>query len=340
MGERLLLLLVLGVALCAWRWRTGPAHTNPSTPAGAAGALAASALDAAAPLAAGISGSLGALNGAATLQAIPAAGPDARLQSLVERLIDDENGDTAVVVRNLLTGAGATVADQDVFPAASLAKVPILYEVYRQLDAGKLRRDLLVTITADDITDGAGVLQAREGDRLTIDELLDLAVSVSDNTAARMLLRVAGGVEAVNRTMADLGLARTRLYADARPNTTSAADMAALLTQLAVRGAPPGARGQPASGGLAAAAPSPNTLAALLALPQAQAWLSRGVPKGVTVAHKSGQLPGVRHDAAIVYGPRGPFVVVGLTNNLADQDDAEAFLARLSHEVYDFFAKP
>jgi beta-lactamase class A len=333
---------LLAAAVSGWRWWAGPAHAHPSTPAGAAtGALAASALDAAAPLAAGIAGSLGALNGAAaSLDAVPAARPDARLQSLVERLIDDENGDTAVVVRNLLTGASATVADQEVFPAASLAKVPILYEVYRQLDAGKLRRDLLVTITADDITDGAGVLQAREGDRLTIDELLDLAVSVSDNTAARMLLRAAGGVEAVNRTMAGLGLGQTRLYADARPNTTSAADMAALLTQLAVHGAPTGTRGQPASGGLAAVAPSPNTLAALLALRQAQAWLSRGVPKGVTVAHKSGQLPGVRHDAAIVYGPRGAFVVVGLTNNLADQDDAEAFLARLAREVYDYFAKP
>ena len=36
------------------------------------------------------------------------------------------------------------------------------------------------------------------------------------------------------------------------------------------------------------------------------------------MAHKSGQLPGVRHDAAVVYGPRGQFVVVGLTNHLAD----------------------
>jgi beta-lactamase class A len=104
--------------------------------------------------------------------------------------------------------------------------------------------------------------------------------------------------------------------------------MATLLTLLAQRGGTPGL-----------AAPAPHTLVALLALPQAQAWLSQGVPKGVTVAHKSGQLPGVRHDAAVVYAPRGAFVVVGLTANLNNQDDAEAFLAQLAKGVYEYFTQ-
>jgi beta-lactamase class A len=57
------------------------------------------------------------------------------------------------------------------------------------------------------------------------------------------------------------------------------------------------------------------------------------------VAHKSGQLPSLRHDAGIVYGPRGPYLLVVLTDDLADQDDAEAFLARLSRDVYGYFSR-
>jgi beta-lactamase class A len=59
----------------------------------------------------------------------------------------------------------------------------------------------------------------------------------------------------------------------------------------------------------------------------------------VPVAHKSGQLPGVRHDAGVVYGPGGPYVVVVLTDDLADQGEAEAFIAGLARDVYDHFRR-
>jgi beta-lactamase class A len=81
-------------------------------------------------------------------------------------------------------------------------------------------------------------------------------------------------------------------------------------------------------------------LADLLSLPQAQAWVRERLPRSVVVAHKSGQLPGVRHEAAVLSAPRGPIVVVGLTSDLADQDAAESFLARLGKEVYDHLAEP
>ena len=259
-----------------------------------------------------------------------AAAIDPALQALVERLIDRDNGTTAVAVRHLRTGASAAYHEQDVFPAASLAKVPVLVEVARRLETGAVRPDDPVRITPDAITGGAGVLQARAGEELAVVELMRLAVTVSDNVAARLLLRHVGGVEAVNRTLAALGLEQTRLYADDRPNTTTAAEMAALLAGLAAR-----AETAPTRAG--APAPAAGTLAALLALPQAQAWLAQGVPRGVPVAHKSGQLPNLRHDAGVVYAPRGPYVLVVLTDDLSDQDAAEAFVARLSRAVYEHF---
>ncbi|HEX2517118.1 MAG TPA: serine hydrolase, partial [Chloroflexota bacterium] len=84
-------------------------------------------------------------------------------------------------------------------------------------------------------------------------------------------------------------------------------------------------------------APAPQSLAALLALSQDQDWLTERLPQGVAVAHKSGQLPGLRHDAGIVYGPGGPFVVVVLTDDLANQGEAERAIAALARRLHDHF---
>ena len=305
----LVVFLALGLGLAGCRWLAGA--RAPAISRGPADGRARPA----APGGAGLSLGRGA-----------PGRPDAALQSLIERLIDEANGDTAVVVRHLVTGASAGYHERDVFPSASLAKVPILLETYRRLNAGALRPSDLVTITPESIIDGAGVLQGRAGERLPVAELLRLAVRYSDNVAARLLLQRVGGEKAVNETLAGLGLSQTRLYADERPNITTAGEMAALLASIAGRVGP-------------GATPPANTLASLLALPQAQAWLALGLPKGTPIAHKSGQLPNLRHDAGVVYAPRGPYVLVGLTDNLADQDDAEAFLSRLSREVYVYFSR-
>jgi beta-lactamase class A len=247
-----------------------------------------------------------------------------------------------VFVRHLRTGATASLRERDVFPAASLAKLPILVEAYRRLGAGTLRAGDLVAITPDSITDGAGVLQARVGEQVSVGELLQLVVTVSDNVAARLLLRLVGGETAVNRTLDELGLTDTRLYADDRPNVTTAADMGALLGWVATQGQGPlaGAATPPvAAGATLDSAPLAQTLPWLLSLPQAQAWIRRDLPRGAVVAHKSGQLPSLRHEAALVYTPRGPFVVVGLTDQLADQADAEDFLSRLANAVYRHFMR-
>ncbi len=268
---------------------------------------------------------------------------DASLQALVDRLVDEDNGVTAIVVQDVRTGASARYHEHDVFPAASLAKVPILVETFRRLQAGTLRPDDRITITDEAITGGAGVLQARVGDELTVAELERLAVTVSDNVAARLLLQRVGGAGSVNLAMAELGLRQTRLYADERPNTTTAADMADLMLWIATRGTSRGSGDRPhtiattRATGLKGNEAATDALAALLALPQAQAWIAKRIPQETIVAHKSGQLPGVRNEAAIIYAPRGPVIVVGLTDQLHDQDDAESFLARLGRETLEYF---
>jgi beta-lactamase class A len=58
-----------------------------------------------------------------------------------------------------------------------------------------------------------------------------------------------------------------------------------------------------------------------------------GVPPGTRVAHKTGDLTKVHHDAAIVYAPR-PFVLVVLVRGMAESKDSAALMADITHWIY------
>jgi beta-lactamase class A len=58
-----------------------------------------------------------------------------------------------------------------------------------------------------------------------------------------------------------------------------------------------------------------------------------GVPLGTRVAHKTGELTKVHHDAAVVYAPR-PFVLVVLVRGMAESKDSAALMADITHWIY------
>jgi beta-lactamase class A len=62
-----------------------------------------------------------------------------------------------------------------------------------------------------------------------------------------------------------------------------------------------------------------------------------GLPSGVKVAHKTGFITGVLHDAALVYPPDAPpYVLVVLTRDIPDEKVARALIVDLSRQVYDY----
>jgi beta-lactamase class A len=63
-----------------------------------------------------------------------------------------------------------------------------------------------------------------------------------------------------------------------------------------------------------------------------------GLPPGVPIAHKTGNLPGLAHDAGIVYAPEGPYIVVVLTEDLWDVERGYAVIHDLARQVHTYFA--
>jgi len=244
-----------------------------------------------------------------------------RLQPVASSL---SRGHLALAAIDLQTGATATVDSARSYPAASLFKLPILMAVLDQENSGQLDPDRMLEIQPDDWTDGSGVLQDRVGDRLSVRELTQLMIKDSDNIAALVLLDVIGASGA-NATAERLGLEATHVVdhraGEDGDHTTSADDMARLLFELAT--------------GEAVNQHVSEQALSLLEAKQSVTWLADDLPFWVKVAHKWGDLPDARHDAGIVFAPRGSFVLAVLTQDAAP-DEAAALIARASRVTYDY----
>lgn len=223
------------------------------------------------------------------------------------------------------------VRPQERYAAASMIKVPLLYALLRQAAAGRLDLQQLLPVPPGCRVGGAGVLkELRPGLALTVRELAVLMSILSDNTATNALLELVS-MEAVNQEMASLGLGQTVLQRrmmdfaaarEGRENYTSAADMARLF------GAIQNWEGLPAS--------YCTLLLNILKGQQVRDKLPFYLPEDVSLAHKTGTLPGAEHDGGLLYLPGGPYVACVFTDGLADNAQGLQLVARMGRLLYDF----
>lgn len=211
-----------------------------------------------------------------------------------------------------------------IYPAASLYKLGVMVEVYRQAVSGELSLDettVAIGSTDPDSESGGDVSAV-----LTIRDAVERMITISDNSSA---LALVGFLDPhrINKTMSGLGLGDTRLNTSlpeeertAPYNTTSARDMAALFAGL-VRGTVVG----PVQS---------REMLAVLGRQQINDRLPAGLPAGVPIAHKTGDLSGVSHDVGVISTPSGPRVVVMLTRDYADRADVVSLAEKIAATVY------
>lgn len=254
----------------------------------------------------------------------------------LDRLLDEAPGSYSACVQRPRGAPVYAYAADVVRPAASLIKLPLamaLAQANRAYKAGGNGVDLDATVVLreTDRARGDGADEgsfdiAPAGTARTGWQLIDHALRESDNTAANLLIG-ALGMDEVNRWMrsAPLHLSATRLQrrfidfaaaATGRENWTTAREMCLLLRALHDQAnlyAP--------------------LVESLLASDSPDALVA-GLPPQVPVAHKVGGLPGIEHDAGIVYAPDGPYIVALLSQNLPDTDAGKAVIAEASCLIY------
>jgi beta-lactamase class A len=248
----------------------------------------------------------------------------------------------AVAFHDLETERELLIDADESFHAASTMKVPVMMEVFRQAQAGRLALDerLKVKNEFQSIADGSPyslspqddserTLYRRVGSEATVRELVRLMITESSNLATNLLIeRVTpkSVMELVHNLGADgmrvlRGVEDGKAYARGLNNTTTARALMILLKAIAEE-----------------RAISPQASAEMREILLAQKFnegIPAGLPPGVRVAHKTGSITRIYHDAGIIYVPgRKPYVLVVLTRGIADEGRAHQLVADISRAIY------
>lgn len=281
--------------------------------------------------------------------AVVAPKPSGRVEQLVGRidpLIAKHEGEVAVAVVNLDSGESLFRRADEPMSTASLIKLAVLIEAYRQDRAGLISLGDMTEVRAEDEVPGSGILTSHfsPGTRISLRDAARLMIVFSDNTATNLIIdRV--GLQNVNDTTAALGCPDTRMHAKVFRGDTSIAperskrfglgsitarQAVSLLARLHRRE-------------LWDAKACDEMLADLLACDD-KLKVRRGLPPGAKWAHKTGSVNAVRTDAGLLETPGGTIALCILTSNNKDQswdeqNDAELLCAEIGRAVYETFSR-
>jgi beta-lactamase class A len=256
----------------------------------------------------------------------------------IDDFVKAGSGRVGLVVKDLESGETLQWSAQERFPSASLIKILILVEALRQAQIDPLMLEEMVPLHPESKTEGSGILKELPSVRsASLLDLLTLMIIVSDNTATNLCIDRLG-MAAVNDTIATLGLKATVLQRKmmdkaARDrgldNFTSAADIARVLELLVTNTFLTPERCAQAIG--------------ILERQQLNDRLPRLLPPAVKVAHKTGALPGLCHDAGILRWNSHQIVIAALTQGFPEPDasliggDATTLISCISRVVYEAF---
>jgi beta-lactamase class A len=263
------------------------------------------------------------------------APPPAGLEERVRAAITASGADVAVAMRTI-DGRSELLIDPDTpFHAASTMKVPVMIELFREARAGLLSLDEQIPVRNEfhSIVDGS-VYQLSVGDdsdkevyesvgkTMSLRRLCELMITVSSNFAANLLIERVG-VENVRATVARLGAGGMQVlrgveddkaYEKGLNNTTTARGLLVLFEKIAQ--------------GSAVDPTADAWMKEMLLRQRFNEGIPAGLPDGIPVAHKTGSITRINHDAGIVLAPR-PYVLVVLVRGIDDRKKSATLIAEL-----------
>jgi beta-lactamase class A len=266
------------------------------------------------------------------------------LSEAIQKRIAASGADVAVALRTL-DGQIELLIQPDVpFHAASTMKVPVMIELFRQAAEGLIPLDTPMAVRNEfhSIVDGS-VYKLSEGDDSDVDvyakvgetmtprQLCEAMITVSSNLAANILIEKLGA-ENIQRTVHAMGadgmkvlrgVEDDKAFEKGLNNATTARSLLVMLTKIAQ--------------GEAVSPVASRAMADMLSRQRFRDGIPAQLPEGTRVAHKTGNITKIHHDAAIVYGPR-PFVLVVLVRGIEDQKVSGPLIAAIARTAYDAIA--
>ena len=267
------------------------------------------------------------------------------LSANIETLIKQSGGIVAVAFEDLVTGETFLLNETEQMHAASTMKTPVMIEVFKQANQNhfRLSDSLVVKNEFRSIVDGSAYslgladdsddsIYQRIGQKMSIRDLVYQMITVSSNLATNILIELVGA-DNVMKTMQEIGANNIQVLRGVEDgkafelglnNTTDAYDM--LLVMKAIAGKK---------------VVTPEACDEMIAILSDQKFKSKIpalLPDSIKVAHKTGSITAINHDAAIVYPqPDHPYILVVLTKGIEDHKHAEELIAKISKVIFDAY---
>lgn len=298
-----------------------------------------------------------------------------RLEAEIARLAALAGGTVGVGAVHLETNRRVYLNGGEAFPMASTYKVPIAVQLFTRIDRGEIGLDTMIALRPSDLHPGSGTLTALFDDPgviLSLRNLTELMLLISDNSATDLVLRTAGGPEAVTARMEELGFSGIRVN---RPTLTLIANWVGVERVTPEEWHPDRARElfaetSPEERARAADAfdadprdtATPEDMAELLAklwqgdlLTDESTQLLLGImtrsttgtarlkgllPRGTEVAHKTGTIGRTTNDIGIITLPNDAghvVTVVFVKESEREIPERERAIAHIARAVHDYF---
>ncbi|HZQ36299.1 MAG TPA: serine hydrolase [Dehalococcoidia bacterium] len=217
------------------------------------------------------------------------------------------------------------------FRAASTVKIPIMIEVFRQIDRGERSLADRHTLRPEEKTPGSGVLlHLHDGLQLTLGDLLYLMIAISDNAATNILIELAGMAN-VNATMRELGMVSSTLGRPMKGRPAQGEEQENWAT--------PNDYVRVVQAILNNEAASPSACAqmtALLEQQQNRRRIARFLPEreGVRWGSKTGSIAGVTNDAGFVTVDGRTLILAVYCERLPDQHEGERVIGEIARTAF------
>ena len=234
------------------------------------------------------------------------------------------DAEVGLVVSDQSTGVDFRYQEERSFHAASTMKVPVMIEIFRQVDAGRFSLDdeLLVENSFRSIVDSSlysieddsdDAIYTKLGQEMTIRDLIFQMITVSSNLATNLLIDFISA-DSVQQTVEQMGVSSMKVlrgvedikaYNLGLSNSTTAGDLALLLEAL--------------QDGKAVSVDADQEMVDILKAQAFNEMIPAGLPANTQVAHKTGWITAIHHDAGIVYPENAdPYVLVILIEGITD----------------------
>lgn len=263
------------------------------------------------------------------------AAEDAAWQDMVGDLngqVSRYQGRVGIYLKDMKTGRVWTYHADDLFPSASLVKVPVMASVFNKIREGDLSLGSQLVLRRRERCGGSGSLKwCRDGTSFSVRELLEKMITESDNTATKMLVdRI--GMYSLQQEFSRLGLVYTQIYPEglslssgrvAYENYTTAREMAALMDRIYT--------------GQLVDRFSSELMLDILKRNKSTSRLSKWLPPGWELGHKTGLLRRSCHDVGVIFSPKGEYILAVLTGQVPNYKIAKNFISKVARVTFRYY---